>query len=46
VSTLVRSIVTETNVSPVIFAGNETHVDLDAAHPQVSSLIQSAGHRL
>jgi hypothetical protein len=38
------SIVTETNVSPEIFAKNQTHVDLDAAHPQFSSLSQSAGH--
>lgn len=38
--TLVRSIVTETNASPEFFAQNQTHVDLDAALTQVSSLIQ------
>jgi hypothetical protein len=46
VSLLSASIVTETNVSPVFFAANQTHVDLDAAHAQVSSLTQSASYRL
>jgi hypothetical protein len=38
---------TETNVSPVFFAQNQTQVDLDASPPpQVSGLSQSADHRL
>ncbi|MDT7685140.1 MAG: hypothetical protein QOG57_5450, partial [Pseudonocardiales bacterium] len=36
---------TESNVSPVIFAKNQTHVDLDAAHPQDSGLIHVVMHR-
>jgi hypothetical protein len=40
------SIVTETNVSPEIFAENQPHVDLDADLSQVSSPCQSAGHQL
>jgi hypothetical protein len=39
------SIVTETNVSPEIFAKNQTHVDLDAAPLQFISLSQLAAHR-
>jgi hypothetical protein len=33
VSTLARSLVTETNVSPVFFAQIQTQVDLDASSP-------------
>jgi hypothetical protein len=39
------SIVIESNVSPALSAANQTQVHLDAGQSQVSSLIQSAGHR-
>jgi glutathione synthase/RimK-type ligase-like ATP-grasp enzyme len=43
VSTLARSIVTETNVSPVFFDQIQTQVDLDASS---AALSRSAGHLL
>jgi hypothetical protein len=39
-------IVTETNASPVFFAEIQTQVDLDASHPQISGLSQTADHRM
>jgi hypothetical protein len=41
VSTLARSIVTETNVSPVFFDQIQTQVDLDASS---AALSRAAGH--
>jgi hypothetical protein len=44
---LAPSPVTETNVSPVIFAEIQTQVDFDEAHPWVAAgLSRSASYRL